>query len=96
MSGNITEEMKKLVRSGKEEGFILISELDKIIEDLGAADQQYIRDGLEELKIQIVKTSKDYDEYKYMTGEKQYNFYKVLVMEKQKHLLKMKKINKNS
>ena len=55
MSSNITEEMKKLVRKGKEEGYILISELDKIIENLGAADQQYIRDGLEELKIQIVK-----------------------------------------
>ena len=74
MSSNITEEMKKLVRKGKEEGYILISELDKIIENLGAADQQYIRDGLEELKIQIVKTSKDYDEYKYMTGEEAIQF----------------------
>ena len=74
MSSNITEEMKKLVRKGKEDGYILISELDKIIENLGAADQQYIRDGLEELKIQIVKTSKDYDEYKYMTGEEAIQF----------------------
>lgn len=91
MSGNITEEMKKLVRSGKEEGFILISELDKIIEDLGAADQQYIRDGLEELKIQIVKTSKDYDEYKYMTGEEAIQFLQGLSDGKTKAFVKGEK-----
>ena len=88
MSGNITEEMKKLVRSGKEEGFILISELDKIIEDLGAADQQYIRDGMEELKIQIVKTPKDYDEYKYMTGEEAIEFLQSLSDGKTKAFVK--------
>ena len=91
MSGNITEEMKKLVRSGKEKGFILISELDKIIEDLGAADQQYIRDGLEELKIQIVKTSKDYDEYKYMTGEEAIQFLQGLSDGKTKAFVKDEK-----
>ena len=91
MSRNITEEMKKLVRSGKEEGFILISELDKIIEDLGAADQQYIRDGLEELKIQIVKTSKDYDEYKYMTGEEAIQFLQGLSDGKTKAFVKDEK-----
>ena len=91
MSSNITEEMKKLVRRGKEEGFILISELDKIIEDLGAADQQYIRDGLEELKIQIVKTSKDYDEYKYMTGEEAIQFLQGLSDGKTKAFVKDEK-----
>ena len=91
MSRNITEEMKKLVRSGKEEGFILISELDRIIEDLGAADQQYIRDGLEELKIQIVKTSKDYDEYKYMTGEEAIQFLQGLSDGKTKAFVKDEK-----
>ena len=91
MSGNITEEMKKLVRSGKEEGFILISELDKIIEDLGAADQQYIRDGMEELKIQIVKTPKDYDEYKYMTGEEAIQFLQGLSDGKTKAFVKDEK-----
>ena len=49
--------------------YILISELNEIIKDLKSADQQYIRDGMEELEIQVVKTPKDYDEYKYMTGE---------------------------
>ena len=91
MSGNITEDMKKLVRKGKEEGFILISELDKVIEDLGAADQQYIRDGLEELKIQIVKTSKDYDEYKYMTGEEAIQFLQGLSDGKTKAFVKDEK-----
>ena len=91
MSSNITEEMKKLVRKGKEEGFILISELDKIIENLGAADQQYIRDGLEELKIQIVKTSKDYDEYKYMTGEEAIQFLQGLSDGKTKAFVKDEK-----
>jgi hypothetical protein len=88
MSGNITDDMKKLVRKGKEEGFILISELDKIIEDLGAADQQYIRDGMEELKIQIVKTPKDYDEYKYMTGEEAIEFLQSLSDGKTKAFVK--------
>ena len=91
MSGNITDDMKKIVRKGKEEGFILISELDKIIEDLGAADQQYIRDGLEELKIQIVKTSKDYDEYKYMTGEEAIQFLQGLSDGKTKAFVKDEK-----
>ena len=91
MSSNITEEMKKLVRKGKEEGYILISELDKIIENLGAADQQYIRDGLEELKIQIVKTSKDYDEYKYMTGEEAIQFLQGLSDGKTKSFVKDEK-----
>ena len=91
MSSNITEEMKKLVRKGKEEGYVLISELDKIIENLGAADQQYIRDGLEELKIQIVKTSKDYDEYKYMTGEEAIQFLQGLSDGKTKAFVKDEK-----
>ena len=91
MSGNITDDMKKIVRKGKEEGFILISELDKIIEDLGAADQQYIRDGMEELKIQIVKTPKDYDEYKYMTGEEAIQFLQSLSDGKTKAFVKDEK-----
>ncbi|MAR77969.1 MAG: hypothetical protein CMD43_03385 [Gammaproteobacteria bacterium] len=69
MNKDISNEIRKLAKSGKENGFILISELDEIIKDLKPADQQYIRDGLEELKIQIVRTPKDYDEFKYLTGE---------------------------
>lgn len=84
----MTSDMKKLVRKGKEEGFILISELDKLIEELSAADQQYIRDGMEELKIQIVKTPKDYDEYKYMTGEEAVQFLQSLSDGKTKAFVK--------
>ena len=69
MNENITNDIKNIVKKGKEIGYILISELDEIIKDLKSADQQYIRDGMEELEIQVVKTPKDYDEYKYMTGE---------------------------
>jgi hypothetical protein len=69
MQKNLTSDIKKIVKKGKENGYILISELNEIIKDLKSADQQYIRDGMEELEIQVVKTPKDYDEYKYMTGE---------------------------
>ena len=68
MKNDITNDIKNIVKKGKENGYILISELDEIIKDLKSADQQYIRDGMEELEIQVVKTPKDYDEYKYMTG----------------------------
>ena len=74
MNENLTENIKKLVQKGKENGFVLISELDAIIENLKVADQQYIRDGMEELEIQVVKTPKDYDEFKYMTGEEAIEF----------------------
>ena len=42
MNENLTENIKKLVQKGKENGFILISELNAIIENLKLADQQYI------------------------------------------------------
>ena len=90
----MTSDMKKLVRKGKEEGFILISELDKLIEELSAADQQYIRDGMEELKIQIVKTPKDYDEYKYMTGEEAVQFLQSLSDGKTKAFVKDEEVQK--
>tara|TARA_B100001173_G_scaffold130919_1_gene113593 strand:- start:120 stop:401 length:282 start_codon:yes stop_codon:yes gene_type:complete len=74
MSADLTNDIKNLVQKGKEQGFILISELDEIIKNLNAPDQQYIRDGMEELEIQVVKTPKDYDEFKYMTGEEAIEF----------------------
>ena len=88
MNVNLSEDIKKLVKKGKENGFILISELDEIIKNLNAADQQYIRDGMEELEIQIVKTSKDYDEYKYMTGEQAIEFLQSLSDGKTKAFVK--------
>jgi len=88
MNVNLSEDIKKLVKKGKENGFILISELDEIIKNLNAADQQYIRDGMEELEIQIVKTPKDYDEYKYMTGEQAIEFLQSLSDGKTKAFVK--------
>ena len=67
-------EIKNLVRKGKENGYVLIQEFDEITKEFGIADRQYIRDSFEELKIQIVKTPKDYDEFKYMTGEEAIQF----------------------
>jgi len=88
MNAKLSEDIKKLVKKGKENGFILISELDEIIKNLKAADQQYIRDGMEELEIQIVKTAKDYDEYKYMTGEQAIEFLQSLSDGKTKAFVK--------
>ena len=88
MNANLSEDIKKLVKKGKENGFILISELDEIIKNLKAADQQYIRDGMEELEIQIVKTAKDFDEYKYMTGEQAIEFLQSLSDGKTKAFVK--------
>lgn len=88
MNENLTENIKKLVQKGKENGFILISELNVIIENLKVADQQYIRDGMEELEIQVVKTPKDYDEFKYMTGEEAIEFLQSLSDGKTKAFVK--------
>ena len=67
-------EIKNLVKKGKENGYVLIQEFDEITKEFNSADQQYIRDSFEELKIQVVKTPKDYDEFKYMTGEEAVKF----------------------
>ena len=88
MNENLTKNIKKLVQKGKENGFILISELNAIIENLKAPDQQYIRDGMEELEIQVVKTPKDYDEFKYMTGEEAIEFLQSLSDGKTKAFVK--------
>ena len=88
MNENLTENIKKLVQKGKENGFILVSELNAIIENLKVADQQYIRDGMEELEIQVVKTPKDYDEFKYMTGEEAIEFLQSLSDGKTKAFVK--------
>ena len=46
---------------------------------------------MEELKIQIVKTPKDYDEYKYMTGEEAIQFLQGLSDGKTKAFVKDEK-----
>ena len=75
---DLTEESLYTISDGSRE----------IIKNLKVADQQYIRDGLEELEIQIVKTPKDYDEYKYMTGEQAIEFLQSLSDGKTKAFVK--------
>ena len=58
MSNDIKENITKLVKKGKENGFILIDELDSIMKSLSIPDQQYIRDSMEEMEIQVVKKSR--------------------------------------
>jgi hypothetical protein len=74
MSNDIKESITKLVKKGKENGFVLIDELDSIMKNLAIPDQQYIRDSMEEMEIQVVKKAENYDEYKYMTGEEAIQF----------------------
>ena len=59
------DEIKKLARKGRELGYILISELNKTIKGFALADQKYIKDTMEKLKIQKVNSPEEYDEYKY-------------------------------
>ena len=63
------DEIKKLARKGRELGYILISELHKTIKGFTLADQKYIKDTMEKLKIQIVSSPEEYDEYKYLSGK---------------------------
>jgi hypothetical protein len=63
------EELKKLIRQGKEIGYILNEALNKCLLDSPIADRQYIIETLEGMEIQIVNSPKEYDEYKYLSGE---------------------------
>lgn len=64
-----SDQIKNLIRSGKNAGYILESELNKSISHLPNQDQTYIRNTIEGFKIQIIKSQKDYDELKYLSGE---------------------------
>jgi len=66
---SLSDQIKDLIRSGKEVGYILESNLDELTSTLSEADQNYIRNTIEGFKIQIIKSKKDYDELKYLSGE---------------------------
>jgi len=66
---SLSDQIKDLIRSGKEVGYILESNLVELISTLSEADQNYIRNTIEGFKIQIIKSKKDYDELKYLSGE---------------------------
>ena len=58
-----------MIRSGKNDGYILETKLNETISHLPNQDQIYIRNTIEGFKIQIIKSQKDYDELKYLSGE---------------------------
>ena len=66
---SLSDQIKDLIRSGKEVGYILESDLTEVISTLSDADKNYIRNTIEGFKIQIIKSQKDYDELKYLSGE---------------------------
>ena len=63
-----SDQIKDLIRTGKKDGYVLESALEKAISHLPAMDQSYIRNTIEGFKIQIIKSKKDYDELKYLSG----------------------------
>ena len=64
-----SDQIKNLIRSGINDGYILESKLNETISHLPNQDQAYIRNTIEGFKIQIINSQKDYDELKYLSGE---------------------------
>ena len=71
---SLSDQIKDLIRSGKEVGYILENDLIEITSTLSDTDKNYIRNTIEGFKIQIIKSKKDYDELKYLSGEDAINF----------------------
>ena len=63
------EELKKLIRQGKEIGYILDEALNECLLNFSIADKQYVIETLEGMEIQVVNSPNEYDEYKYLSGE---------------------------
>ena len=66
---SLSDQIKDLIRTGKDSGYILESNLTDLISTLPEADQNYIRNTIDGFKIQIIQSKKDYDELKYLSGE---------------------------
>ena len=66
---SLSDQIKDLIRTGKDVGYILESDLLNLISTLPEADQNYIRNTIDGFKIQIIKSKHDYDELKYLSGE---------------------------
>ena len=66
---SLSDQIKNLIRTGKKDGYILEEHLTKCISSFSETDQNYIRNTIEGLKIQIVSSSEDYDELKYLSGK---------------------------
>ena len=66
---SLSDQIKDLIRTGKELGYILEIDLVNLISTLPEADQNYIRNTIDGFKIQIIESKYDYDELKYLSGE---------------------------
>ena len=66
---SLSDQIKDLIRTGKDVGYILESNLTNLISTLPVADQNYIRNTIDGFKIQIIQSKKDYDELKYLSGK---------------------------
>ena len=69
-----SDQIKNLIRKGKEDGYILKSDLDRYISTFSLTDQNYIINTIEGFKIQIVNSKNDYDELKYLSGQDAIDF----------------------
>jgi len=69
-----SNQIKDLIRTGKKDGYILESHLKKCISSFSVTDQNYILNTIEGFKIQIVRSSNDFDELKYLSGEDAIDF----------------------
>ena len=66
---SLSDQIKDLIRTGKDSGYIFENDLIDLISTLPEADQNYIRNTIDGFKIQIIQSKKDFDELKYMSGE---------------------------
>ena len=71
---SLSDQIKNLIRTGKKDRYILEEHLKKCISSFSETDQNYIRNTIEGFKIQIVSSSDDYDELKYLSGKDAIDF----------------------
>ena len=71
---SLSNQIKNLIRTGKKDGYILESHLNECISSFSETDQNYIRNTIEGFKIQIISSSNDYDELKYLSGRDAIDF----------------------
>ena len=63
------EELKNLIRHGKEIGYILNKDLDNCLEGYSTTDKEYVTQTIDGMEIQLINSPDEYDEYKYLSGE---------------------------
>ena len=55
---SLSDQIKDLIRTGKDSGYILETNLTDLISTLPEADQNYIRNTIDGFKIQIIQSKK--------------------------------------